>query len=99
MADLDKRIDAMYQRDRLGASLLVIALWLATLSVLFLAWPFVPDDRIRIVLAIGALAVLVFNTASIAAMLNHYKTDKQFIYGLDISTLDALKARKNGGAA
>jgi hypothetical protein len=98
MADLDQRIEAMFQRDRLGACLLVITLWLATLSVLFLSWPYVPDGRVRFVLAIGAAAVLVFNTSSIAAMLNHYKTDKDFIYGLDIRTLDALKARKDAGA-
>jgi hypothetical protein len=97
MADLDQRIEAMFQRDRLGACLLVITLWLATLSVLFLSWPYVPDGRVRIVLAIGAAAVLAFNTSSIAAMLSHYKTDKDFIYGLDIRTLDALKARKDGG--
>ena len=99
MADLDPRIDAMYQRDKLGAWLIVITLWLATLSVLFLSWPYVPDGRVRIVLAIGALAVLVFNTASITAMLSHYRTDKDFIYGLDIRTLDAMKARKNGSAS
>jgi hypothetical protein len=99
MSDLDGRIDAMYQRDKLGAWLLVILLWLATLAVLFLAWPFVPDGRIRIVLAIGAAAVLAFNTASIAAMLSHYAVDKTFIYGLDIRTLDEIKnSRLNGRA-
>ena len=99
MADLDQRIEAMFRRDRLGAWLIVLVLWLATLSVLFLSWPYVPDGRVRIVLTIGAIAVLIFNTSSIAAMLSHYHTDKQFIYGLDIRTLDALKTRKNGGAS
>src|SRR5262245_24259380 len=96
MSDLDQRIDAMFQRDKLGAWLLIILLWAATLAVLFFSWPHVPDGRIRVVLAIGAIAVLIFNTASIAAMLSHYAVDKKFIYGLDIRTLDALKARKNG---
>jgi len=99
MSDLDGRIDAMYQRDKLGAWLLVILLWLATLAVLFLAWPFVPDGRIRIVLAIGAGAVLAFNTASIAAMLSHYAVDKTFIYGLDIRTLDEIKSGRLNGRA
>ena len=98
MADLDQRIEAMYQRDRLGAWLIVVLLWLATLSVLMLSWPHVPDDRIRAVLVIGALTVLIFNTTAIAAMLNHYHHDKQFIYGLDLRTLDRMKARKAGGA-
>ena len=71
-------------RRRLGAWLLVVLLWLATLAVpiLSLALP-VPDGRVRIVLLIGAAAVLIFNTSSIAhAMLNRYQHDKQFIYGL-----------------
>jgi hypothetical protein len=99
MADLSHRIEAMYQRDKLGAWLIVIILWLATLAVLLLSWPHVPDERIRVVLAIGALAVLIFNTAAIAAMLSHYHSDKQFIYGLDIRTLDDIKAQKIGGAS
>ena len=97
MADLNQRIEAMFRRDRLGAWLLVVLLWLATLTVLILSWPHVPDGRVRIVLLIGAAAVLIFNTASIAAMLNHYQHDKQFIYGLDIRTLDAIKENKING--
>jgi hypothetical protein len=94
MTDLNQRIEAMARRDRLGAWLLVALLWVAILAVLLLAWPYVPDRNVRVVLVIGALAVLVFNTASIAAMLSHYATDRQFIYGLDIKALDAMKARK-----
>ena len=69
MANLDQRIEAMYQRDRLGACLLVLFLWLATLTVLFLSWPHVPDGQVRIALAVGAAAVLIFNTSAIVAML------------------------------
>lgn len=94
MSDLDQRIEAMFRRDRVGAWLLVMLLWAAILAVLALVWPHVPDRSIRIVLLIGALAVLAFNTASIAAMLRHYAEDKKFIYGLDIRALDAMKARK-----
>jgi hypothetical protein len=46
------------------------------------------------VAALGAAAVLILNTASIAAMLSHYAVDKEFIYGLDIKGLDAMKTRK-----
>ena len=38
-----------------------------------------------------------FMRISIAAMLSHYQHDKQFIYGLDIRTLDALKESKANG--
>ncbi|MBI2800406.1 MAG: hypothetical protein HYX63_08975 [Gammaproteobacteria bacterium] len=94
MSDLNQRIETMVRRDKLGAWLLVVLLWITISTVLLLSWPYVPDRGVRVVLVIGALSVLIFNTASIAAMLRHYAVDKQFIYGLDIKALDAMKARK-----
>jgi len=94
MADPDGRIESMYRRDRLWAWTLVLVLWVAILFVLIFTWPHVPHGGIRTALVIGAAAVLLFNTASIAAMLNHYAEDKEFIYGLDLKALDAMKARR-----
>jgi len=94
MSDLGQRIEAMYQRDKIWAWVIVLVLWLATLAVLLLSWPHIPDKGVRLVAALGAGAVLIFNTASIVAMLNHYAEDKQFIYGLDIKGLDAMKMRE-----
>jgi len=94
MSDLGQRIEAMYQRDKVWAWVIVLVLWLATLAVLLLSWPHIPDKGVRLVAALGAGAVLIFNTASIVAMLNHYAEDKEFIYGLDIKGLDAMKMRK-----
>jgi len=93
MAELDPRIETMYRRDRLWAWGLVLMLWVAILAVLIFSWPFIPDGGVRIAVLAGAASVLVFNTASIAAMLAHYAEDKQFIYGLDIKALDAMRAR------
>ena len=94
MSDLNQRIEAMYQSDKRGAWLLVILLWITILFVLVMTWPYIPDTGVRIVALIAAAAVLIFNTASIAAMLSHYAEDKEFIYGLDIKHLDAAKERK-----
>ena len=94
MPSMAERIETMYRRDRLWAWVIVAVLWIVTLSVLFLAWPHIPDRTVRLVALCGAGAVLVFNTASIAAMLSHYHEDKEFIYGLDIRGLDAMKAHK-----
>jgi hypothetical protein len=94
MADLASRIETMYRRDKLMAWAIVLVLWVTTLSVLFLSWPHIPDPGVRWVAALGAAAVLILNTASIAAMLSHYAVDKEFIYGLDIKGLDAMKTRK-----
>jgi hypothetical protein len=95
MSDLNQRIEAMYQGDKRGAWLLVALLWIVILFVLFMSWPFIPDNGVRIVVLIAAAAVLIFNTASIAAMVKNYEEDKAFIYGLDIKNLD--EARKTKG--
>ena len=97
MPDLAERIETMYQRDRLWAWVLVAFLWITIVAVLILSWPFIPDQGVRFLALTGAGAVLILNTASIAAMLSHYKEDKEFIYGLDIRGLDAIKARKASG--
>ena len=94
MAETDPRIEAMYRRDRLWAWTLVVLLWIAILAVLLFSWPHIPNAGVRIAVLVGAASVLLFNTASIAAMLNHYAEDKEFIYGLDIKHLDAM--RKQG---
>ena len=44
---------------------------------------------IEIVCWIAAIVLLLFNTASIAAMVRHYAHDKEHIYGVDIKHLDA----------
>jgi hypothetical protein len=95
MSDLNQRIEAMYGRDKISAWTLVALLWVTILSVLFLSWPYIPDANVRIVVSVGAALVLIFNTASIAAMLSHYASDKEFIYGLDIKALDAMKNNKS----
>ncbi len=92
--DLDARIEAMYRRDVLGARLLVALLWVVILFVLGFSWPHIPDSTVRIIVAIAAFAVLVFNTASVTAMLRNYREDKHFIYALDIRNLDAMREAK-----
>lgn len=91
MADLNERIEAMYRADVRGAWTFVAVLWIVVLFVLFMSWPHIPDGGVRIVALVAAAAVLIFNTASILAMINHYAEDKEFIYGLDIQHLDAAK--------
>ena len=88
MSDLNNRIEAMYRSDVRGAWLMIAALWLTVLFVLLMSWPFIPDSGVRTVVVLAAAAVLIFNTASISAMVKNYAEDKEFIYGLDIKHLD-----------
>ena len=85
----------MYKSDVRGAVVLVTLLWVTILFVLYNTWPIIPDQGVRIVVLIGAAAVLLFNTAAIAAMIKNYRADKDFIYGLDIKNADAARNRKN----
>lgn len=89
MSDLNQRIEDMYRKDVRGAWTLVILLWITILFVLIMSWPYIPDMGVKIISLLSAFAVLIFNTASILAMVRHYAEDKHFIYGLDIKHLDA----------
>ncbi|TIT04200.1 MAG: hypothetical protein E5W72_06620 [Mesorhizobium sp.] len=95
MSNLQQRIEALYRSDVRGAVLLIVCLWATILFVLVMTWPYIPDMGIRVVVTVAAAAVLIFNTAAILAMVNHYKEDKDFIYGLDIKHADAFRNRKS----
>ena len=92
--DLDARVHRMHRRDRLGALAFVIALWVAVLFVLVSVWPLVTVPTMRVILLISGGLVLIFNTASIWAMLRHYADDRDFIYGLDLKHLDEMRRQK-----
>ncbi|MFT3671592.1 hypothetical protein [Aestuariivirga sp.] len=94
MSDLNQRIEAMYRGDVRGAWTFVAVLWIVVLFVLFMSWPHIPDSGVRIVCLIAAAAVLIFNTASVGAMVRNYAADKDFIYGLDIKHLDQMHGDK-----
>jgi hypothetical protein len=85
---LRSRIDAMFGRDRIMAWVFVVALWVTITFVYFEIDQFVTDGSLRIVLIVGAVALLIFNTASMLAMIRHYEEDRDHIYELDIRHLD-----------
>jgi hypothetical protein len=87
----DPRIDSMHRRDVGIAWAFVIGLWFTIMFVLWATWDLAPSGTARTVLLVGGLVVLLFNTAAIVAMLAHYREDRDFIYGLDLKFLDALR--------
>lgn len=87
----DSRVDRMFSGDRLAAILALVVLW-ATYAFVFLEIvPLAGGYQVLYVLAAGAGLVLLFNTASIVAMISHYSEDRQNIYGLDLHYLDLMK--------
>ena len=91
----DPRVDRMFSGDRVAALIALAALW-ATLAFVFLAvMPFSGSREVMYVLAAGVGMVLLFNTASIIAMISHYSEDRQHIYGLDLHYLDQKNKTKS----
>ena len=66
----------------------MVLLWVTIGFVYFATDQFIIDNTLRVVLIIGALLILIFNTASMLAMIKHYQADRDHIYGLDIKHLD-----------
>lgn len=87
--ELQSRINAMYARDRMWAYLFVAALWIVVLFVLLSVHSHIKDPAIEAVCWIAAALLLLFNTASMTAMVRHYGQDKEHVYGIDIKHLDA----------
>lgn len=85
---LRSRIDAMLSRDRAMAWIFVVLLWITVGFVYVATDHFIADGTLRAVLTVGALLILIFNTASMLAMIKHYQEDRDHIYGLDIKHLD-----------
>lgn len=97
--DLQSRIQRMFIQDCIMAWVDVLLLWVAVAFVLVGILSIVEDSNIRFALYAGSGLLVLFNTASVAAMTSHYAEDKDFIYGLDIKHLDAnrLAAAMAGG--
>lgn len=93
---LQSRIDAMFMRDRIMAIAFIVFVWLAVGFVFFAVNAWIDDSAVRLALSISAGLILLFNTASMTAMIRHYAEDKHFIYELDIRHLDESRAAKSG---
>lgn len=93
-----ERIRALFARDRWMARGAVLALW-ATLGFVYFAIPHgFLSTPVGLVLSVAVALVLLFNTASIGAMLRHYREDRDHIYGLDLLHLDEHRARRAAAA-
>jgi hypothetical protein len=92
---LQARIDAMCSNDRIFAYVFLAAAWIAVWFVVMQIAHLAPAGAFTTLVYLSGLAICVFNTASIFAMVRHYQEDKNHIYGQDIAHLDA-NARHGG---
>ena len=105
-ADFRGRIEAMFGRDRLFGWGFVVFLWVTyvfTYWAIMSVWHSEAEGGIKIALIISGILVLVYNAASMGALIKHYSEDLEFIYTVDLRHLDSLKEarkqkRKGGGS-
>lgn len=90
----DARVKRMFARDRVWALAAVLALWCVYAFAFWQLYVSQSEPGVLWALAIGGSLVLLFNTASIVAMILHYAQDKDHIYRLDIYYLDEMKRAK-----
>lgn len=84
----------MFSGDRVWAFGAVLVLWSIYGFVFYKLLANPSADGVLLALAIAGGFVLLFNTASIVAMITHYAHDKEHIYGLDIYYLDEMMRAK-----
>lgn len=92
--EMQTRIAAMFRGDKIFALGFVAVLWLVVLFVFFSVRSTIGGGTIMNVLVVAGALVLLFNTAAILAMIRQYAAERDFIYGLDIRHLDAMKRAK-----
>ena len=90
----DPRIESMYRGDLAWALVPLLVLWLTILFVFYEVVESSASSGVVIALAAFGGLVLLFNSASIVALLRHYSADKAHLYGLDLHYLDAMRKEK-----
>ena len=95
---LDKRIARMFGRDRAMSLGMLVGLWFALGYVYFAVPHGFLGTPVGMVLTVAGALVLIFNSASVFAMLRHYDEDRDHIYGIDIYHLDQHRARARKAA-
>jgi hypothetical protein len=97
--DVRRQMQSMLERDRLMAYGFVIAMLVVLPFILIVIWDNVPTDGIRVVLVLACAVVLIYNVASMVALVRNYERDRDFVYRRDVAHLrerDALRAARAG---
>jgi hypothetical protein len=81
------QMDTMYQRDRWMAIASVVAMLVVLPFVYIALLDHMPGTGTKVVLAGSGLVLLVYNVASMVALVRNYKRDKDFIYRRDVAHL------------
>jgi archaellum biogenesis protein FlaJ (TadC family) len=89
-----RQMDKMYRRDRWMAIALVIVLLIVLPYVYISLWDSMPGTTTKVVLAAAGAVLLIYNVASMLALVGNYRRDKDFIYRRDIAHLRELRVAR-----
>lgn len=89
-----RQINAMYQRDRWMAVALVVALLVVIPFIYIALWDFMPNAGTKVILFLSGALLLLYNVASMIALIRNYRRDRDFIYRRDVAHLRELRAAR-----
>ena len=92
-------MESMLSRDRIMAYGFVVAMIVVLPFILIAVWDNVPTTGIKVVLLASLAVVLLYNVASMVALVRNYRRDRDFVYRRDVAHLReraALRAAKAG---
>jgi hypothetical protein len=91
---VQRQMDTMFRRDRWMAIASVVAMLVVLPFVYFAVLDNMPGTGTKVVLAAACVVLLVYNVASMLALVRNYKRDKDFIYRRDVAHLSELAAAR-----
>jgi uncharacterized membrane protein len=91
---VQRQMETMFQRDRWMAIISVVAMLIVLPYVYFAVLDYMPGNGTKIVLAASCVVLLVYNVASMLALVRNYQRDKDFIYRRDVAHLTELSTAR-----
>jgi hypothetical protein len=87
---VQRQMETMFQRDRWMAIVSVVAMLVVLPFTYFAVLDNMPGTGVKVVLAVSCVVLLVYNVASMLALVRNYRRDKDFIYRRDVAHLSEL---------
>jgi hypothetical protein len=87
---VQRQMDTMFHRDRWMAIVSVVAMLVVLPFVYFAVLDSMPGTGTKVVLAAACVVLLVYNVASMLALVRNYRRDKDFTYRRDVAHLTEL---------
>jgi hypothetical protein len=95
-----RQMEGMYTRDRAMAWAFIVALLVVVIFTFLALWNTMPSTGVRVVLLGAGGVLLLYNVASMVALIRNFADDRDFIYRRDVAharereALRGLKAER-----